>query len=65
MAKIDIFSTRDWDPPTLVHTIALDIWGPMSTEDIKGNMWILRGVCDETSTIIVDVMKHKYDATST
>ena len=45
--------------------MALDIWGPMSTLDIGGNMWFLGGVCYKTSAIIGNVMKHNSDATST
>ena len=36
-ADIKRGSTRDAKPPSAFHTIALDIWGPMSTEDIGGN----------------------------
>ena len=65
VAKANRESTRDKDPPTPFHTIVLDIWGPMFTEDIGGNRWSLGGVCFKTSTIIGNVMKHKFDAPST
>ena len=55
-------STRDRDPPTPFHTNALDIWGPMSTEDIGGNRWFIGGMCFKISTIIENVMKYKSDA---
>jgi len=45
--------------------VALDVRGPMSTEDIGGNMWFWGGVCYKTSTIFGNVMKHKSDNSST
>jgi hypothetical protein len=63
--NIDRSSTRDKDPPNPFHTVALDIWGPMSTEDIGGDKWFLGGVCYKTSLIFGNVMKHKSDATAT
>jgi hypothetical protein len=63
--KINKDSTRENVPPSSFHSIALDIWGPMSTEDIEGNRWFLGGVCFKTSTVIGNVMKHKSDAPST
>jgi hypothetical protein len=62
VSKVNRESTRDRDPPTPFHTIALDIWGPMSTEDIGGNRWFFGGVCFKASTIIGNVMKYKSDA---
>jgi len=52
LAKINRSSTRDKDPPTPFHTVALDTRGPMSTEYFKGNKWFLGGVCYKTSTAI-------------
>jgi len=52
-------------PPTPFHTVALDIWGPMSTPDIGGNRWVLGGVCYKTSLIFGNLMKFKSDATIT
>jgi hypothetical protein len=57
-------SKRDRDPPILFHTMDLDIWGPMSTEDVGGNKWFLGGVCYKTSTVIGNVMKLKSDTTA-
>ncbi len=62
VAKVNRESTCDRDPPTPFHIVALDIWGPMSTEDIGGNRWFLGGVCFKTSTVIGNVMKYKSDA---
>jgi hypothetical protein len=36
----------------------------MSTEDIGGTKWFLRGVCYKTSTIFGNVIKNKSDSTS-
>ena len=58
-------STRDRDPPTLFHTMALDIWGRMSTPDIGGNMWVIGGVCYKTSLIFGNFTKLKSNATIT
>jgi hypothetical protein len=65
VANINRESTRDSDPPSPFHTIALDIWGPMSTEDLGGNRWFLGGVCFKTSTVIGNVMRRKSDASFT
>ena len=65
VSNIERLSTRDSDPPTPFHIMALDIWGPMSTEDIGGDRWFLGGSCYKTSTIIGKGMKHKSYATST
>jgi len=59
VAKVNRESTRDKDPPTPVHTIAIDIWGTVSTEDIGGNIGFLGGVCFKTFTIIGNTMKRK------
>ena len=55
-------STRDRDPPPPFHTLAIDIWGPMSTPDIGGSRWFLGAACYNISTIIGNLMKHKSDA---
>ena len=65
VAKVNRESTRDNVPHSTFHTIALDIMGPKSTEDIGGNKWFLGGVCFKTSFVIGNVMKHKSDAPST
>jgi hypothetical protein len=65
VSSIERSSTRDRDPPSPFHTMAFDIWGPMSTKDIWGNKLFSGGVCYKTSIIIGKVMKHKSDATFT
>jgi len=65
VARVIRESTRDRNPPTPFHTVALDIWGTMSTADIGGNKWFLGGVCYKTSSVIGNVVKHKSDAPST
>jgi hypothetical protein len=62
VAIVNRESTRDRDLPTPFHTVALDIWEPMSTANIGGNIWFLGGVCYKTSSVIGNVMKHKSDA---
>jgi len=64
-AKVNKESTRGKVPSSPFHTIALDIWGPMSTEYGGGNRWFLRGVCFKTFTVIGNVMRRKFDAPST
>ena len=67
--NINRSSTRDKDPPTPFHTVALDIWGPIwgpcPYENIGENMWFLGGVCYKTSTIFGKGMKHESDANDT
>ena len=41
VSNIERLSPRDSDPPTPFHIMALDIWGPMSTEDIGGGQVVL------------------------
>ncbi len=65
VAKVNMESTRDRDPPTPFHIITLDIWGPMSIEDIGGNIWFLGGVCFKTSTVTGNVMNYKSDTSYT
>ena len=47
------------------HTVALDIWGPISTPDIRGNRLILEGVCYKTPLIYGNLMKFKSNANLT
>jgi hypothetical protein len=63
VTNINRTSTRGNVPPSSFHIVALDIWGPMSSPDIGGNMWLLGSVCYKTSTIFGDLMKDKSDAT--
>jgi hypothetical protein len=56
-------STRGNDPLAPFHTIALDIWGTMSSPDINGNnKWVLGAACYKTATILCALMKSKSDA---
>jgi hypothetical protein len=63
VSNINRTSTRGIVPPAPFHTVALDIWGPMSTPDIEGNKWFLGAVCYKTSTVFGNLMKNKSDAT--
>ena len=64
VAAINRRSTRDRDPPHPFHSLALDIWGPVSTPDLSGNRYVLGAVCYTTSAIVGVLLKHKSDAPS-
>jgi hypothetical protein len=61
IADINRKSTRDSDPSDPFHTVALDMWGPMSTPDLNGNRWALDASCYTTSSILYSLMKSKSD----
>ena len=63
VADINRKSTRDNDPSESFHTVALDVWGPMSTPDPNGNRWALGASCYKTSSILCSLMKSKSEAT--
>jgi hypothetical protein len=64
VADINRKSTRDSDPSSPFHTVALDIWGPMSTPDLTGHRWALGAACYKTSTTLCSLMKSKTEAAS-
>jgi len=64
VADINRKSTRDNDPFEPFHTVALDIWGPMSTPDFKGNKWAVGAACYKTLSILCSLIKSKSEATS-
>ena len=64
VADINRKSTRDIDPSEPFHTVALDIWGPMSTPDLNGNRWALGAACYKTSSILGSLLKLKSESTS-
>jgi len=64
VSDINRKSTRDNVPSEPFHTVALDIWAPMSTPDLNGNKWALGATCYKTSSVIFSLMKSKLEATS-
>ena len=64
-ADINRQTTRSSDPPTPFHTVAMDIWGPMSTPAIGGYRYAI-GLTDfMTNCLLVELVQHKSDAPDT
>ena len=64
VADIKRKSTRDRDPSTPFHTMALYIWGPMPTPDLNRNRWALGAACYKISTTLCSLMKSKTEEAS-
>ena len=62
VAAINRKSTRDTNPSCPFHTVALGIWGPMSTPDLNGKKWALGAACYKISTTLCFLMKSKSEA---
>jgi len=54
-------SARGRDPKHPFHTMALDLWGPMSTATIGGNHWSFGGACFKTGFLLHDLLRTKAD----
>jgi hypothetical protein len=57
-------STHPSDTVDPLDTVAIDIWGPMSTLDLNGNRWALGAACYKTGTILCSLMTSKTEAAS-
>jgi hypothetical protein len=64
VADINRKSTRESDPSSPFHTVALDIWGPMPTPDLTGHRWAQGAACYKTSTTLCSLIKSKTEAAS-
>jgi hypothetical protein len=64
VSDINHKSTRDSDPSGPFHTVALDIWGTMSTPDLNGNIGALGAACYKISTKLLSLMKSKSEASN-
>jgi len=62
VADINRKYTRGSGPSSIFHTMALDIWGPISNHDLNGNRWALGAACYKTSTTLCSLMKTKMEA---
>ena len=65
VANINRSSTRDRDPVDPLHSVALDIWGPMRKAAIGGYHYVLGAACYASAGILGELMKRKSDAPST
>ena len=65
VADINRQSTRESDPPTPFHTVAMDIWGPMSTPAIGGYRFVI-GLTDfKTNGMLAELVHRKSAAPDT
>ena len=62
VANINHQSTRESDPPSPFHTVAMDIWGPMSTPAIGGFRYVI-GLTDfKTNCMLAELVHRKSSA---
>ena len=61
-ADINRVSTRDHDPDSCFHTIAIDIWGPVNCPSIGNFSYVLGAVCCKSAFIMVELLKCKSDS---
>ena len=65
VANVNRESTRASDPPSPFHTVAMDIWGPMSTPAIGGYRFVI-GLTDfKTNGMLAELVHRKSEAPDT
>ena len=62
VANINRESTRIDDPDNCLHTLTIDIWGPVNTLSIENFSNIFGHVCCKSAFIMVELIKIKSDS---